>query len=316
MARPTCSKTMSGAPPSFSVDRLAEAPRLLEARLLLVGRLAAAAHHPGELVAVDVVARRRAAHSSPFSARGDDADARRRRRARRAGGEHAEAAGGAPDQHAVALLQPAWSIEHPVGGEEGQPVGGRLLPGQRRRLGQQLLGLDLAELRERAPGRLVAPDLLRRRGQRVEAVDLDVLVGGLVAVDDDLVAGLPARDALADLPDDARRVRAADVVVLGVVAEDRDRLAERRPDVVEVHAGGHHAHDHLEGAGLGYLHLLQLEGLDRLALALLADHPGGHRRGSSPGSTSSWAIWLVSTAMVEPSGRSEPVVAASTQNRS
>jgi hypothetical protein len=47
-------------------------------------------------------------------------------------------------------------------------------------------------------------------------VDLDVLVGGLVAVDDDLVAGLPAGDALADLPDDARGVRAADVVVLGV----------------------------------------------------------------------------------------------------
>ena len=36
----------------------------------------------------------------------------------------------------------------------------------------------------------------------------------------DLVARLPARDALADLPDDARGVRAADVVVLVVVAED------------------------------------------------------------------------------------------------
>src|SRR3712207_7048252 len=51
---------------------------------------------------------------------------------------------------------------------------------------QQLLGLDLAELGERAPRRLVAPDLLRRRSQRVQAVDLRVLVGGLVAVDDDL----------------------------------------------------------------------------------------------------------------------------------
>src|SRR3954467_3882865 len=36
--------------------RLAEAPRLLEARLLLVGVLVAAAHHAGELAAVDVVA--------------------------------------------------------------------------------------------------------------------------------------------------------------------------------------------------------------------------------------------------------------------
>ena len=99
-------------------------------------------------------------------------------------------------------------------------------------------------------------------------------------MDDDLVAGLPARDALADLPDDARGVRAADVVaVLGVVAvaPHPDRLAERRPDVVVVHARGHHAHDHLERAGLGHLDLLELEGVLRLALALLADHPRGHR---------------------------------------
>ena len=101
-------------------------------------------------------------------------------------------------------------------------------------------------------------------------------------MDDDLVAGLPAGDALADLPDDPRGVGAADVVaVLGVVAvaEDRDRLAERRPDVVEVDARRHHAHDHLEGAGLGDLDLLDLEGVLGLALALLADHPGGHRLG-------------------------------------
>ena len=144
---------------------------------------------------------------------------------------------------------------------------------------QQLLGLDLAELGERAPARLVAPDLLARGGERIEAVDLGILVGGLVAVDDDLVAGLPAGHALADLPDDPGGVGAADVVVLvGVVAEHRDGLAERRPDVVEVHAGGHHAHDHLERAGLRDLDLLELEGVDRLALALLADHPGRHRR--------------------------------------
>ena len=104
-------------------------------------------------------------------------------------------------------------------------------------------------------------------------------------MDHDLVAGLPVRDALADLPDDAGGVGAADVVaVLGVVAvaEDRDRLAERRPDVVEVDAGGHHADDHLEGAGLRDLDLLDLEGVLGLALALLADHPGGHRLGQRP----------------------------------
>ena len=105
-------------------------------------------------------------------------------------------------------------------------------------------------------------------------------------MDHDLVAGLPAGDALADLPDDPRGVGAADVVaVLGVVAvaEDRDRLAQRRPDVVEVDAGRHHPDDHLEGAGLGNLDLLELESVVGLALALLADHPGCHRLGQGAG---------------------------------
>ena len=115
---------------------------------------------------------------------------------------------------------------------------------------------------------------------------LGILVGGLVAVHHDLVARLPAGDARADLPHDARGVRAADVVsVLGVVAvlHHRHRLAERGPHVVVVDAGGHHAHDHLEGAGLGNLDLLELESVLGLALALLADDPGGHRRGQLAG---------------------------------
>ena len=210
---------------------------------------------------------------------GDDADAVRAGEPAELDREHAEPAGGAPDQHPVAGLDPRLVDQHPVGREVGQAVARRLLPRQRGGLRQALLGLDLAELGERPPGGLVAPDPLGRRRERVEPVDLDVLVGGLVAVQDDLVARLPARDALADLPDDAGRVRAADVVVLVVVAEDRHRLAERGPDVVEVDAGRHHAHHDLEGAGLGYRQLLELEGVQRLALALLADHPGGHRGG-------------------------------------
>src|SRR6185437_100340 len=124
-----------------------------------------------------------------------------------------------------------------------------------------------------------APDPLAGGGERVQAVDLGILVGGLVAVDDDLVAGLPARDPLADLPDDAGGVRAADVMAplrVVAVAPHPDGLAEGGPHVVEVHAGRHHAHNHLERAGLGYLDLLKLERVDRLALALLADDPGGH----------------------------------------
>ena len=208
---------------------------------------------------------------------GDDADGLGPGELAELEGEDAEPAGRAPHEHAVAGLELRLVHQHPVGGEVGEAVGGGLLPGEVRGLGQQLLGLDLAELGEGAPGGLVAPDLLGRRRQRVEAVDLGVLVGGLVAVDDDLVAGLPARDALADLPDDAGGVGAADVVILVVVAEDRDGLAERRPDVVEVHARRHHADGDLEGAGLRDLHLLELEGLERLALALLADDPRGHR---------------------------------------
>ena len=283
MARPTCSKTMSGSPPSFSATALPKRRDSLKRAFSCVEVLAAAAHHPVELVAVDVVDGAERLDQLALLGRGDDADRVGAGEPAELGGEHAEAARGAPDQHAVALLQARLVDEHAVGGEERQPVGRGLLPRQRLRLGQQLLGLDLAELRERAPGRLVAPDLLRRRGHRVVPVDLDVLVGGLVAVHDDLVAGLPARDALADLPHDPGRVRAADVVVLLVVAEDRDRLAQRRPDVVEVHARGHHAHDHLERGRLRYLHLLQLEGLGRLALALGADDPRRHRRGELAG---------------------------------
>jgi hypothetical protein len=112
-------------------------------------------------------------------------------------------------------------------------------------------------------------------------VDLGILVGGLVAVHHDLVTRLPPGHAGPDLPDDAGAVGPADVMaVLGMIArsEDGDRLAERRPDVVVVDAGRHHPDDDLERAGLGNLDLLDLEGVDRLALALLADHPGGHRR--------------------------------------
>jgi hypothetical protein len=54
-------------------------------------------------------------------------------------------------------------------------------------------------------------------------------------------------------------------------------MTEARPHVVEVDAGGHHADGDLEGAGLRDVDLLELHGLDRLAEALLADHPGGHR---------------------------------------
>ena len=76
------------------------------------------------------------------------------------------------------------------------------------------------------------------------------------------------------------------VILVGVVAKHRHRLAERRPDVVEVHAGGHDAHDDLERGRLGDLDLLELEGVDgwpsrswRMTHAVIVG-------GSSPGSVS------------------------------
>jgi hypothetical protein len=91
----------------------------------------------------------------------------------------------------------------------------------------QLAVLDAAELGERAVRRLVAPDALRRREHRIAAVALLVVAVVLVAVNDDLVADLPAFHLGADGPDDARGIRAGDVIVGLVNVERRNRLPSR-----------------------------------------------------------------------------------------
>src|SRR6185437_4313172 len=106
--------------------------------------------------------------------------------------EDPEAAGRAPHQHVVARLDLRAPDQHPVGGEVGETVRRRLLPAELLRLLHELLRLHLGELRERAPARLVAPDLLLRAGHWIEAVTLGALAARLVAVDDHLVARLPA----------------------------------------------------------------------------------------------------------------------------
>ena len=269
---------------------LGEPPRLLEARLFRVCVLAAAAHHSRELVAIDVVHRAERLHELALVGGGDHADGVGARQRAELGGEDPQAPGGAPDQDPVAGLEPGPVEQHPVGGEVREPVGGRLLPGEMRGLGQELLGLHLRELREGPPARLVAPDPLRRRRQRIEPVDLGILVGRLVAVHDHLVPRRPAGDPRPDLPDDPRGIGSADVVILpGVVAKDGDRSPQGGPDVVEVDAGGHDADDDLERGGLGDLDLLDQEGVDGLALAVGADDPGRHglrqlaRLGRDPG---------------------------------
>src|SRR5262249_2995111 len=74
----------------------------------------------------------------------------------------ADAAGGTPDEDAVALLhlRGVAPDEHAVAGGGAQPVDGALLPGEVVRLGHELVGLDDAEVGQAAVVRLEAPDAL------------------------------------------------------------------------------------------------------------------------------------------------------------
>jgi hypothetical protein len=245
------------------------------------------ATNSGELtfLAVDDAARAEPHHVVALGLVGDDADRVGAGGRAKLHAEHPEAAGSAPDEHVVAGLEPMRLVaeQHAIGGGQRQGVGGALLPAQMPRARHQLAVLHPAELGEGAVRRLVAPDALRGGKHRVAAVAFLVVAVVLVAMDDDFVADLPAPHPRPDRPDDARRVRSGDVIGLLVNVEHRHRLAERGPDVVVVHAGGHHAHDHLERARLGHLDLLELEGVLGFAEALLADHPGGHRLGQLTG---------------------------------
>src|SRR4051795_9660234 len=123
----------------------------------IIQHIAAPAHHAAVLVAVDRGAGAELDAELALLGRGDDADRVGAGQLGELEREHAEAAGRAPHEHLVAGLQGDLVHQHPVGGEVGEAVGGGLLPGEVLRLRQQLLRLDLAELGERAPRRLVAP---------------------------------------------------------------------------------------------------------------------------------------------------------------
>ncbi len=190
----------------------------------------------------------------------------------------AEAARSAPDQHVVAGPQDvrAMAEQHAIGGGEGQRVAGALFPGQVLGARHQLPALHLGELGEGAVRRLVAPDALRGREHRVAAVALLVVAVILVAMDDDLVAHLPALHLGADRPDDAGGVGAGDVILGLVHVERRDRLAQAGPDAVVIDARRHHEHDHLVGIGHRGRHHLDLHALLGRAMALAPDRPGIH----------------------------------------
>src|SRR4029450_13227544 len=89
--------------------------------------------------------------------------------------------------------------------------------------------LHATELSERAVGRFVTPDALRDREHRIAAVAFLVVAVVLIAVDDDLIADLPTCDLGTHRPDDARGIRARDVIRLLVDVEHRYRLAELGP---------------------------------------------------------------------------------------
>ena len=168
--------------------------------------------------------------------------------------------------------------QHAIGGRQRERVAGRFFPGQMRRLRHQLARLHAAELRERAVRRLVAPDALRRRQQRIAAVAVLVVAVVLIAVDDDLVADFPAPHLRADRPDHAGGVRAGDVERILVHVERRDRLAEPRPDAVVVDAAGHHVDQHLVLGDRPGRHHFELHRRLRRPVTLLADRPGVHGR--------------------------------------
>ena len=123
-------------------------------------------------------------------------------------GVAADAAGGAPDEHGVALLHAGAVVadEHAVARRVAQRVDRRLLPREVGRLGHQLVGLDDGEVGEAAEVGLEAPDPLVGGEHRV-VVRRRVLVVDGVAVDRDPVAGLPVAHRRADAQHDARRRR-------------------------------------------------------------------------------------------------------------
>ena len=181
-----------------------------------------------EILAVDHAFGAERHHIIALGLVGDHADRVGARRGAELHAEHAQAPGGAPHQHVVAGPQAMRLVaeQHAIGGGERQRVGGALLPGQMLRPRHQLAVLHAAELRERTVGRLVAPDALRSGEHRIAAVAFLVVAVVLVAVDDHLVADLPALHLGADRPDDARRVRARDVI--GVLVHVEHATPARR----------------------------------------------------------------------------------------
>ena len=166
--------------------------------------------------------------------------------------------------------------QHAVGRRQGQGIAGRLLPGEVARAGHELLGLDTGELGEAAVTGLVAPDALAGGVHRITTVAFLVVAIVLVAVDDDLVADLPALHPGADGPDNSRGIGPGNVDVTLVNVEGADGNAERGPHTVVVDTCRHHENQDLVAVDLvrrQHLHLHRRRGF---AVAFAADRPRIH----------------------------------------
>ena len=144
------------------------------------------------------------------------------------------------------------------------------------------MGLHFRELREAPPVRFVAPDSVGGGYDRVSTgFDERLVHVPHPAVEYDVLADMDVGDALANGPDDSRRVTATDVEIGWIAVEllhlhHVERHAKRGPDVVVVDARGHDVDEHLIGRELRNVYDFHLKGFHRRAEPRRANQAGMH----------------------------------------
>src|SRR4029077_12797497 len=101
--------------------------------------------------------------------------------------------------------------QHAISGRQSEGVASGLFPREVCRLGHELARLHAAELAKRAIRRLVAPNALRWREERIPSVASLAVAVVLIAVTDDLGAPLPATHFGASRPHDAGCIRSGNM---------------------------------------------------------------------------------------------------------
>src|SRR5204862_1822946 len=117
------------------------------------------------------------------------------------------------------------------------------------------------------------PEALRGREQGIAAVAFLIVSVVLIAVDDDLVANLPALHLAADRPYGAGRVEAGYVIGILMSVDRRHRRAESRPHAVVIDAGRHHENEDFVVGNFPRWQHFDLERAFRRPVTLLADCP-------------------------------------------